>query len=136
MIRVLKVFVKGMLVFPPTVWLWLALLMTANMVLPLVFIASLEGQVVFLCMLIGAMLQMAIIARLGFVRLLGLGHILWLLLVPWLWGRLELHQPGTSFRYFLAGVMVINTISVLIDAADVVRWMRGERTPTLTVDDV
>ena len=37
----------------------------------------------------GAVTQTAIFASRGFVRLMGIGHIYWVPLIPWLWSRLE-----------------------------------------------
>ena len=38
-------------------------------------------------------------------------------------------------RIWLIGLVVLNTASLLIDAADVVRYVRGEREPVLTLDE-
>ncbi len=40
-----------------------------------------------------------------------------------------------GFRAWLVAVMLMNTLSLIIDAIDVVRYARGERTPTITLPE-
>ena len=42
---------------------------------------------------------------------------------------------GRGFRAWLVAVMLMNTLSLIIDAIDVVRYARGERTPTITLPE-
>lgn len=110
---------------------WISLLMAANMMGPLVFINTVEGQVVLAAAMAGALTQTTLFASKGFVRLLGIGHVFWVPLIPWLWGRLDEISPRSPFGYWVAAVIILNSISLLIDVTDVVRYMRGERTPHL-----
>lgn len=80
--RAFITFTTGMLRSPLPVKAWLLLLMAANMLAPLVFFARPEGKVAVATMMASAMLMVVITARVGFTRLLGAGHILW---VPLLW---------------------------------------------------
>jgi hypothetical protein len=96
----------------------------------LYFIDTTEARVVFGAFVISIIIMTTIYLRLGFVRLLGLGHILWIPMVPWLWTRLVQTPPlDSTFQYWLLIVIVMNTISLVIDAVDVVRYMKGERVP-------
>ena len=79
-------------------------------------------------------MQMALFGRFGWVRLLGIGHWPWLLLVPWAWLRLAAVPDASLTRFWLMSLIVLNTGSLLIDAVDVVRYMRGEREPVMTLD--
>ena len=110
---------------------WIVLLLAANMVGPLLFINTLEGQVVLAAFVAGALSQMVLFAAKGFVRLLGIGHVFWVPLIPWLWSRLDELPPSGPFGYWVAAVMILNSMSLLVDVADVVRYMRGERAPHL-----
>ncbi len=110
---------------------WISLLLAANMVGSLLFINTLEGQVVLAALVAGALTQMALFAAKGFVRLLGIGHVFWVPLIPWLWSRLDEGPPSGPFGYWVTAVMILNSMSLLIDVTDVVRYMRGERTPHL-----
>lgn len=124
-------FMRAMLTLPKPWVAWVMLLMTVNIVIPLPYLTTIEGQVVLGTALVGALIQMAIFSRKGFVRLLGIGHILWIPMVWWLWGRLDLAAPAGFFQYWLVAVVVLNTISLVIDASDVFRYWNGERDPQL-----
>ena len=109
--------------------IWLLALMAANLVVPLFFLPAIEAVVVLIVFMAGAVLMMALFARFGFVRLLGIGHILWLGLVPWLFIQLGHHEAGSTIRYFLVTVIAIDTLSLIIDIIDVVRYLGGDRAP-------
>jgi len=81
---------------------------------------------------VSMVIMMTLFAKLGYVRLLGLGHIPWLFTVPWLWSRLSQTIESGPFYYWLLAVVVLDSISLLIDAVDVVRYWKGERQPTIT----
>ena len=119
----------------PKLWLfWLALLMTANMIGPIVFIKSLEGRMVILAAMAGAAAQVAIFGSKGFVRLLGVGHLPWVPLIFWLWFRLD-QVPGDSiFRYWILSVIVLDTLSLIIDTTEVVRYISGDREPQIVLE--
>ena len=118
-------FMRTMLLMPKPWVAWLGLLMAANFILPLIFITTLEGQVVLATGLISAMIQGRIFQTLGFVRLLGIGHSPWIPLLLWLWSRFE--WDASIFAGWILAVMVLNSLSLIIDAVDVVRYVRGER---------
>ena len=136
MITLIRTFVAGLLGFPKPWRIWLAALLLVNMILPLVFFRTIEGEVVLGCMLVGATIQMVILSRLGFVRLLGIGHVLWIPMVLWLWERLPLHEPATPLYYWIAATIAIDAISLVLDAIDVGRWLGGDRAASLMVGDV
>ncbi len=64
---------------------WIMLLIMVNMVIPLFYLGTLEGKVVLGAFVFGALLQGGIFSAKGFVRLLGIGHIVWVPMVAWLW---------------------------------------------------
>ena len=110
---------------------WVMLLMIANMVIPVFYLGTPEGKVVLAAFVFGAIFQTAIFSAKGFVRLLGIGHIAWVPMVAWLWARLDLAPSGSLFRYWLLATIVLVSLSLLIDAVDVIRYLRGERDPHL-----
>ena len=120
-------FNKGVLRMSWPVKIWLLVLVAANAVAPLFFLQRLEAQAVFAAMMIGAMLMSLLTARFGFSRILGLGHILWIPLVGWLAFRLGQIPADDAFGMWIRGVMLLNTVSLVIDTADVVRFATGER---------
>jgi len=127
-------FSKAVLRMPKPWVAWLALLMTVNMVVPIFFIETLEAQVVLATLLASAVLMMFIFAQKGFVRLLGLGHVLWIPLLLWLSGRIDFTDTPTGLDRCLMTLMALNGLSLIIDVVDVIRYAKGERTPTVTVD--
>ncbi len=128
-------FFRAMLLLPKPWVVWEGLLIAANLVAPLFFIGSLEAKVVVVAIMVGAITQMAIFRAKGFVRLLGLGHFPWVLMIPWLWSRLGQLEVNNLFAYWLVAVIVLDGLSLIIDATDVVRYIKGERAPQLTLGD-
>ena len=66
------------------------------------------------------------------MRLLGIGHIYWVPLIPWLWTRLGDLVPGEPFAVWIMAVIGLDSVSLLIDVSDVTRYVAGDRTPHLT----
>ena len=124
-------FMRTMLTMPKPWVGWVMLLMVANMVIPLFYLGTPEGKIVLGAFLVGAILQTGIFSAKGFVRLLGIGHIAWIPMVAWLWTRLDAAPEGSLFRYWLLATIVLVSLSLLIDAVDVIRYLRGERDPSL-----
>jgi hypothetical protein len=124
-------FMRTMVLFPLHLRLWVGGLFAANFFAPLFFLNGEEGWMVLITGMAAAVAQMIIFARFGFVRLLGLGHFVWFGLVIWLWMRLEAIAPGSALWYWAVTVIVLNSISLVIDVVDVVRFVRGERAPVL-----
>jgi len=111
---------------PPVVLAWVGLLVLANGIAPLFFWQTLEAKVVLVTLMTGGVLMELLTWRLGFTRLLGLGHVLWLALVPWLVTRVGLHEAGPVV-FWLAAVLVLDSLSLVLDVRDVVRYAGGER---------
>ena len=122
-------FMKSILSMKPPWPVWVAGLMGLNMVGPLFFIQTPEAQAVLAATLAGAIFMMFLFSRYGFVRLLGLGHIFWVPLVVWLWGRFSEIGLNTTFGIWLTSVLVVNILSLIIDLIDVSLYIRGDRRP-------
>ncbi len=128
-------FTKGMMSLPISWQLWLGLLVAANFAAPIYFLDALEAKVVLAAFIASVALMTAIFAAKGFVRLLGIGHIFWVPMVPWLWARMDQVEPGSPIGYWIVSVVALNVISLIIDTVDVVRYVRGDRKPYITVAD-
>ena len=130
----MKAFIKfnrGIMQMPPHWRLWLALLITANLIVPLFFIGRLEAQVV-IGALLGSMILMTILTGLtGFTRLLGLGHIFWIPLLYFLWTRLDQIPADSAFGVWIRVLMTLNAVSLVIDAVDVTRYIASDREETV-----
>ena len=117
----------GMMRMPLLVRLWLLVLITANLIVPLFFLGRLEAQVVAATLLVSAALMTALTAVSGFTRLLGVGHVLWIPLLWFLWTRIDQTPADTFFGAWLRIVMALNALSLVIDVVDVVRYIAGDR---------
>ncbi len=116
---------------PPHWQLWLWMLVGANLAAPLFFLGHLEAQVTIAALLISMTLMTALTARFGFSRILGLGHVAWLPLLAFLLGRVTEVPTMSGFGLWLRTVIVLDAISLVLDAADVVRFLRGDRAETV-----
>lgn len=123
---------KGMVSMPLLPRVWVMLLAVVNMA-SIAFIGHREAQVVLVAMMLGGMIMAAVYAKLGFVRLLGVGHFHWLPMLVWLYGRLDGARADPAFYYWVLALIVFNSASLVIDIVDVRRYLAGEREPTLTV---
>ena len=130
MIRATRALLRGMgtLAWP---WrIWIGLLVAVNAVVPLFFLGSREARVVLAAMLIAAVIQLLIVGRSGYVRLLGAGHVVaWVPMLLWLVPRLPGLGSATPFARWLLAVVVVDLASLVIDFVDVARYLAGERRP-------
>ena len=113
--------------------LWVALLMALNMIGPLFFIETPEAKAVLISTLAGAGLMKLLFYKYGFVRLLGVGHIFWVPVVIWLGSRFSEFSFESPFKIWLLSVLVFNSLSLILDAVDVVRYINGDRKPLVTI---
>ena len=124
-------FNSGVMRMPTPVRLWLLLLVTANMVIPLFFLGRLEAQVVLATFLASVVLMTALTAVSGFTRLLGLGHVFWIPLLWFLWTRFDETPSDTFFGLWLRVLITLNALSLVIDIVDVIRYIAGDREETV-----
>lgn len=130
MIRTIGLFVRGILTLAWPWWVWLGVLLAVNFIGPLLFFGSLEAKVVLAALALAAAIQFVIVARLGYVRLLGAGHIVaWVPMLLWLVPRLAVVGSGTLFGRWLVAVAAVDLASLAIDFVDVGRYLAGDRRP-------
>jgi hypothetical protein len=67
------------------------------------------------------------------VRLLGLGHFHWFPMVVWLLLRLDSIPAGTALCARVIGVVAVCSLSLVIDVVDIIRYLCGEREPTVVL---
>ena len=76
--------------------------------------------------------MLTLYAEVGFVRLLGLPHLIWWMPLVgyfvWRIRKADLPQPPRVAMMALAATL---TVSLAFDAVDVVRWLMGERASML-----
>ena len=130
-VRAFVKFNKGIMRMPLPWRLWLVLLVTANMVVPLFFLDRLEAQVVLAAILASLVLFTILTAFAGFTRLLGLGHAPWVPLIWFLWTRLGDIPPDSFYGIWIRAVIALNAASLIIDVVDVIRYVAGDRKETV-----
>ena len=117
---------------------WLMSLLMSNMIVPLFFIANRqEAFVVFVTALLAGAVFIVLTAYSGFSRLLGFGHVPWIPLVIYLVMRLEPARAVAAsadattadkiFLIWMHAVIILDCGSLLLDAANVVRYFAGDR---------
>jgi len=77
--------------------------------------------------LAGGMIGLLLVKVQGFTRLLGLMHILWIPLIIYLAGKLNVYAASQPIGLWIRGLLVLNGVSILIDFVDVMRYVYGER---------
>ena len=107
------------------------LLMICNMILPLILISHIEAQVAIAVFAIAAILMSRITSHSGFTRLLGLGHSVWFPLIAYLWSALTNQPTEPLFVFWIYAVLIVNSLSLLIDVIDVIRYITGDRAETI-----
>jgi hypothetical protein len=93
------------------------------------FLPRTEAWVVLGTGLLAATIMTVLHAKLGYVRLLGIGHFVWIPMLIWLGFRLDNILEGTLFRGWILTLMAMNTVSLLLDIIDLIRYLRGDRAP-------
>ena len=134
MLKAIFGFMKAMMLLPKPWLAWMSLLVFANVLGPLYFIHTLEAKVVLAAMICSLMIMTALFGAKGFVRLLGIGHVAWVPMIPWLIMRFDNTSFESFFGYWLAAVIILNFLSLIIDGIDVMRYIWGEREPYLMLN--
>ncbi len=127
-------FNRGLFRLPVGVRLWMLLLVSANLILPVIYFQQSEARIVLLTFFAGILLMVVITGTSGFTRLVGLGHIFWVPLVLVLVSRLGSIPATDAYGIWIRSVIALNTISLVLDAIDVVRFARGERSEIVSVE--
>ena len=126
-------FNKGIMSMPILWQLWLMLLVTFNLIIPRFFLYRLEAQAVVGALVASMILMTVLTAISGFTRLLGLGHIFWVPLLYFLWMRLDQNPADDFFGIWMRVLMLLNAVSLIIDAVDVGRYIAGDRKDAVEV---
>ena len=122
---------KGLFKMPLPWKLWLSLLVAANVFVPMFYFQQLEAQIVLGTMAANMALMTFLTSRFGFTRILGLGHIFWIPLLGFLLTRLGNIPAGDAYGTWLRVLILLNSVSLLIDIVDVRRYLAGDRAETV-----
>jgi len=124
-------FNRGMLSMPVPWRLWLLVLVGLNALAPMFFLPRVEAVATLGAMVLSMGLMTLLTHWSGFSRLLGLGHIAWIPLLIFLWMQLGSAPASDPFGLWIRAVIVLDAVSLVIDASDVVRWLTGDRVETV-----
>jgi hypothetical protein len=127
-------FNRGMFRLPIAVRLWLLLLMTVNLLVPVIYFQRSEAQITVLTFFASFLLMLLITRISGLTRLLGMGHVLWIPLGLFLTSRLDFIPVDDAYGIWVRSVIVLNSISLVLDLFDVIRFARGERSEIISVE--
>lgn len=120
---------QSMAGLPRWVQLWLPLLFGTNMA-ALFFLDSEVGRYTAVAFAVVCVFNMPMMfIQRGMTRLLAFPHFAWLPLLVYLGGQLWGADPlpAGALRNYATLVFVFNTISLLFDAVDAAKWLRGGR---------
>lgn len=115
--------------FAPGWRIWFVILQVTNGLMPLFFIVRPAAWMTLTAYLLSASLILILHARLGWVRLLGIGHAPLLVLMAVVLPRYAANWPAGPFGIWLLSMFFVNGVCLTIDAVDLVRYLRGERAP-------
>ncbi len=126
--NVLKIFGIVFLRFRPIPRIWNVWLVGVNL-LCLYFIGHVEAQVVLGTTLVAVTAQAIIYGRIGFTRVLGVAHLLWLPMFAWMATRAADIATHPDLQTWIIVLAITNAVSFVIDITDVTRFAMGERAP-------
>ena len=94
---VLKIFGIVFFRFRPVPRIWNVWLVGVNLMC-FVYISHIEAQVVLGTTLVSVVLQAFIYQRIGFTRILGIGHALWIPMFAWMATRMDIATSHPTIR--------------------------------------
>ena len=113
---------------PRWVFVWVNFLMFVNMA-SLAFWSEPLAKLVFVVFMVSGGWMMLLYSRFGMARILGLGHVFWLALLPYL--LLRLPALTGDFRNYVVVLSVTIAISLAFDIVDVYRYVVQRRRETV-----
>ncbi len=95
----------------------------------LLYITHVEAQAVLLVTAIAVSAQALIYGRIGFTRILGAVHLMWVPMFAWFATRAGSIASDPGLAHWIVLLFATNTVSLIVDAVDSIRFLRGERAP-------
>ena len=109
---------------PLWVSVWVAVLALVN-IASLFFWPVFLAKVIFVTFMLSAVAMIALYSYFGFAKILGIGHIFWVILLPYI--LLQVAHTDGAFFVYLVVLSVILTVSLVFDAIDIWKYFHGER---------
>jgi hypothetical protein len=114
------------------VWVWWMVLVTVVAIVALLFSRPTrrDAAILLVVTVANTLFMQWLFAELGFVRLLGLSHVIfWTPLAVYLWLRLNNEAIKTPFRQVIWVLLATISASLVFDYVDVARYLLGARAP-------
>ena len=99
--------------------IWVTILALAN-IASLVFWPAPLAKLIFITFMLSAMTMMALYSYFGFEKILGIGHVFWIVLLPYI--LLQIGHVDGGFFVYLVTLSVLLSISLVFDAMDVWKY--------------
>ena len=119
----------GVMALPPAWQGWVAALVVVNGVAPLFFLPRLTAVVTLVAGITAFLMGLVLVRLYGYTKLLGLMHAPW---APMLAVSIYLY-PGaddiSAYKVWLTASIVLTTVSLAIDATDVVKFLKTHSPP-------
>lgn len=114
---------------------WLAWMILLNLVVSSFYFRRYqEARFILFAFLTAAVIMVVIAESLGYVRLLGIGHVvLWTPLMVYLFRRVAKGGDDRFYARYLMAVLVTDSLSLVIDNVDVGRYILGEQLPHVII---
>lgn len=108
------------------VWIpiWVSYLMMVN-VASVAFWDEPLAKLVFITFMISAILMMGLYSKYGFEKILGMGHILWLPLIPYVLTKIPVID--NTFNNYLIVLLISISLSLVFDVADVWKYFNSKK---------
>ena len=110
--------------------LWGKALNIPQLIGGLIFVTTIEGQMILAMLIVTLVVAGQIHKRTPFSRLIGICHLPWIILLPWLVVRLDTIDYSTGMRFWLYYVSVTIAVSLVLDVMEVFRYVKGEKSYT------
>lgn len=125
-------FAEAMALQPTWVQIWLNVLLVGAFILPLSLLmwraSRMAGVLTLAASLLSAVSINWMYGQMGYVKLLGLPHIVfWTPLAIYLWRQIRRPEMPVWPRRLMSVTLVVIAISLAFDYVDVARWLLGER---------
>ncbi len=126
--RVLEILWIVLFRFRPIARIWVVCLILVNLA-ALLFLDTYYAWVNVVASGAGIVVMIVIYTKMGFVRLLGIGHVLWIPMILYFLTDLPDRTASPALYLWVVSLITFNSVSLFIDTVDVVRFIRGERSP-------
>ncbi|NOD62518.1 MULTISPECIES: hypothetical protein [unclassified Ruegeria] len=119
---------------PQWIQIWLNVLSFGAFLLPISLLIWKQTRLTAIITVVGSVLAavgvLLIFNQLGYVRLMGLGHVVFWTPVAWyLWRQQAREDMPVIPGWIIRAVLLTIAISLVFDYVDVIRYLMGDRTP-------